>query len=108
MTKWLHRYQVLDEAGLVDVSSAPHSSPTMTDTAVVARIEDLRRTHKWTARQIHLHLPTEGHQIAAVTVARWLRRLGIPGAVTWTPPAPPTAPPPRSWPATPATWSTWA
>jgi len=44
---------------------------------VVERIEDLRPTHKWTARQIHLELVREGHQIASVTVARWLRRLGI-------------------------------
>ena len=44
---------------------------------MVERIEDLRPTHKWTARQIHLELVREGHQIAPVTVARWLRRLGI-------------------------------
>lgn len=37
---------------------------------MVERIEDLRQTHKWTARQIHLELVREGHQIAPVTVAR--------------------------------------
>lgn len=77
LTKWLRRYEDLGEAGLVDRSSAPHSSPTLTGSDVVARIEALRRTHKWTARQIHLELVREGHQIAPVTVARWLRRLGI-------------------------------
>jgi transposase InsO family protein len=77
LTKWLRRYESLGEAGLVDRSSAPHRSPTLTGPDVVARIEDLRRTHKWTARQIHLELVREGHQIAPVTVARWLRRLGI-------------------------------
>lgn len=39
-------------------------------------IEDLRRLHKWTARQIHLELVREDHQIP-VTASRWLRRLGI-------------------------------
>ncbi|MBG6226645.1 transposase InsO family protein [Arthrobacter sp. CAN_A2] len=41
------------------------------------RIEVLRREHKWTARQIHLELVRDGHRISPVTVARWLRRLGI-------------------------------
>jgi EmrB/QacA subfamily drug resistance transporter len=77
VTKWARRYAELGEAGLVDRSSAPHSSPTQIPGEVVERIEDLRRTHKWTARQIHLELVREGHQIAPVTVARWLRRLGI-------------------------------
>src|SRR5699024_4565174 len=77
LTKWLRRYESLGEAGLVGRSSAPHSSPTKTPPAVVDRIEDLRRTPKWTARQIHLELTREGHTIAPVTVARWWRRLGI-------------------------------
>jgi transposase InsO family protein len=77
VTKWVRRYETLGEAGLGDRSSAPHSSPTQIPLEVVERIEDLRRTHKWTARQIHLELVREGHQIATVTVARWLRRLGI-------------------------------
>lgn len=77
VTKWVHRYQELGEAGLTDRSSAPHTSPTQTPDAVVDRIEELRREHKWTARQIHLELVREGHRISPVTVARWLRRLGI-------------------------------
>jgi transposase InsO family protein len=44
---------------------------------VVERIEELRRKQKWTARQIHLELVREGHWRPPVTVARWLRRLGI-------------------------------
>ena len=70
LTKWLRRYETLGEAGLGDRSSAPHLRPTQTPPEVVERIEDLRRTHKWTARQIHLELVREGHQIAPVTVAR--------------------------------------
>jgi transposase len=77
VTKWVRRYEALGEAGLVDCSSAPHSSPTQTPQDVVERIEALCRTHKFTARQIHLELTGEGHQIAPVTVARWLRQLGI-------------------------------
>lgn len=77
VTKWVHRYQVLGEAGLVDRPSAPHTSPTQTPKTVMDRIEALRREHKWTARQIHLELVRDGHRISPVTVARWLRRLGI-------------------------------
>jgi len=77
LTKWVHRFQKLGEPGLMDRSSAPHTSPTQTPNTVVDRIEDLRREHKWTARQIHLELVREGHRISPVTVARWLRRLGI-------------------------------
>lgn len=77
VTKWLRRYETLGEAGLTDRSSAPHWSPTQTPPEVVVRIEDLRRTRKFTARQIHLELVHEGHRVAPVTVARWLRRLGI-------------------------------
>lgn len=77
LTKWVHQYQALGEAGLMDRSSAPHTSPTQTPDVVVDRIEDLRWEHKWTVRQIHLELIREGHRISPVTVARWLRRLGI-------------------------------
>jgi transposase len=77
VTKWVRRYQTLGEVGLMDRSSAPRTSPTQTPDVVVDRIEDLRREHKWTARQIHLELVREGVRISPVTVARWLRRLGI-------------------------------
>lgn len=77
LTKWLRRYENLGEAGLMGRPSAPHASLTQVPQALVDRIEDLRRTHKWTARQIHLELTRDGHAIAPVTVARWLRRLGI-------------------------------
>lgn len=77
VTKWVRRYELLGEAGLLEHSSAPHTSPTQTPDAVVDRIEELRRKHKWTARQIHFELVGEGYRISPVTVARWLRRLGI-------------------------------
>lgn len=44
---------------------------------VVYRIEDLLRTHKLTARLIHLELTREGHQISPAMGLRWLRGLGI-------------------------------
>ncbi len=77
VTKWVRRYEALGETGLLDRSSAPPTSPTQTPDTVVERIEALRRKQKWTARQIHLELVREGHRISPVTVARWLRKLGI-------------------------------
>ena len=77
VTEWVHGHGELGGMGLLDQSSAPHSSRTQISSQVVQRIKDLRRNHKWTTRQVHLELVRKGYQIASVTVARWLRRLGI-------------------------------
>ena len=77
VTKWVCRFDEHGRDALVDVSSARRFQPTRTPQELVDRIEDLRRTRKWTARKIHLELVGEGHQISPVTVARWLRQLGI-------------------------------
>ena len=77
LSKWNSRYQRLGEAGLQDASSAPKTSPAQTSPQVIARIEELRRTKKWSARTITAELVGEGIQISESTVARWLRRLGI-------------------------------
>jgi transposase InsO family protein len=77
LSKWKARYDELGEAGLVDRSSAPHRCPRELTPAVVEQIECWRRTHKWTARQIHLELTRTGHQVSLATVGRWLVRLGI-------------------------------
>lgn len=44
--KWWNRWSELGEVGLVDRSSRPHSCPHQTPPAVVAQIEELRRTLK--------------------------------------------------------------
>ena len=77
LSKWKARYDELGEAGLLDRSSAPHHSPSELDPGLVEQIESWRRTHKWTARQIHLELARTGHQVSLATVGRWLVRLGI-------------------------------
>jgi len=77
LSKWKNRYDALGEAGLLDRSSAPHTSPTQTEGAVVARIEALRREKKWSARLIAAELTEDGVDISVVTVGRWLARLGI-------------------------------
>jgi transposase InsO family protein len=44
---------------------------------VVAEIERLRRTHKWSARLIAVELAEQGHRVSVATVGRWLVRLGL-------------------------------
>ena len=77
LSKWKNRYQRLGEVGLLDRSSAPTRSPAALDPALVARIEDLRRSRKWSARLIAAELNDQGHQVSVATVGRWLARLGI-------------------------------
>jgi len=77
LSKWKARYDELGEVGLLDRASVPGSSPTQLDPQVVEQIEQLRREHKWTARQIHLELTRTGHAVSLATVWRWLVRLGI-------------------------------
>lgn len=76
-TKWVQRYRLGGEEGLLDRSSAPFNRPTQTPPKVVDLIETWRRERKWTARQIHRELTATGHEISLVTVGRWLTRLGI-------------------------------
>ena len=76
-TKWVHRYRTLGEDGLLDRSSAPDFSPTLTPSDVVAQIEKLRREKKWTARQIRRELNGQGITISLATITRWLEKLGI-------------------------------
>ena len=77
LSKWKTRYDDLGDAGLVDRPSVPHRTPTQVPADVVEQIETWRRTHKWTARQIHLELIRTGHTVSLATVSRWLVRLGI-------------------------------
>ena len=77
LSKWVRRYRRDGEAGLVDRSSAPHHHPGQLDPRVVAEIERLRRTHKWSARLIVVELAEQGHRVSVATVGRWLVRLGL-------------------------------
>jgi transposase-like protein len=55
LSKWVGRYRVHDEAGLVDRSSAPHRHRGQLDPRVIAEVERLRRAHKWSAMLITAH-----------------------------------------------------
>jgi leucine-zipper of insertion element IS481 len=52
LSKWVGRYRVHGEAGLVDRSSAPLRHPGQLASDVVAEIERPRRTRKLSARLI--------------------------------------------------------
>jgi transposase InsO family protein len=69
--KWRDRYQVEGEAGLVDRSSRPHSSPSRLDREDEAAIEALRRRR--------LSGPVIARQLGrpVSTVGKVLRRLGL-------------------------------
>jgi transposase-like protein len=51
-SKWVNRWRRHGDAGLHDRPSAPRHQPTATHAEVVARIEQLRRQRKYSARQI--------------------------------------------------------
>lgn len=55
-SKWVNRYRRYGELGLVNRTSKPHHQPAATDPTVVARIEDMRRAHKWSASRIAFEL----------------------------------------------------
>lgn len=76
-SKWVNRYRRYGELGLYDRSSAPHGQPTATRNEVVARIERLRRTHKWSAARIAFELTSTGTPISRRTVTRYLAQLGL-------------------------------
>jgi transposase InsO family protein len=76
-SKWVNRWRRHGELGLVDRSSAPHSSPAATPAAVVAQIETWRRQQKWSATRITYELGEAGFSINRRTVTRQLARLGL-------------------------------
>lgn len=80
LSKWVGRHRRDGEAGLTDRPSTPRRSPTQLDADVVALIEQLRRTRKWSARLIAAELTDQGHRVSPATVGRWLVRLGLTGA----------------------------
>ncbi|MDZ7918419.1 MAG: IS481 family transposase [Rhodococcus sp. (in: high G+C Gram-positive bacteria)] len=76
-SKWVNRYRRHGELGLLDRSSTPDDQPTATDTAVVVKIEDLRRIYKWSAARIAFERQVEGIVVSRRTVSRHLAALGL-------------------------------
>lgn len=76
-SKWVNRYRQFGEIGLLDRSSTPLRQPTATDSWVVARIEWVRREHKWSASRIEFELALEGVVVSRRTIARILLQLGL-------------------------------
>lgn len=71
------RYRAEGAPGLQDRLSCRHTATGQLDPPLIARIEELRRERKWSARRILHHVRTEGHALHVCTVGRWLHRLGI-------------------------------
>jgi transposase len=80
--KWLARWRMDGEAGLVDRSSAPRRRPTRLAADRVAAIEALRCL-RMTAAEI-----AECLSMALSTVSRWLRRIGLGKLSRLAPPEP--------------------
>jgi transposase len=73
-SKWVNRYRRYGELGLLDRASTPHHQPTATPPATVSLIEDMRRTHKWSASRISFELQADGVTISRRTVTRHWKR----------------------------------
>jgi transposase len=76
-SKWVNRYRAVGALGLYDRSSAPDRQPTATPIEVVAKIERLRRSRKWSAARIAFELSSTGTPISRRTVSRHLAHLGL-------------------------------
>lgn len=76
-SKWVNRYRRHGEIGLLDRSSTPHHQPTATPATVIARIETMRREHKWSAARIAHELADEGLLLSRRTIGRHLANLGL-------------------------------
>lgn len=76
-SKWVRRYRTHGELGLHDRPSVPHRQPTATSTKTIRRIEQLRRSRKWSAARIAHELASEDITISVRTVSRHLARLGL-------------------------------
>jgi transposase InsO family protein len=76
-SKWVNRYKQFGDLGLQDRSSTPLRQPTETDGTVIARIEQVRRDHKWSASRIEFELAQEYVVISRRTITRILAQLGL-------------------------------
>lgn len=77
LAKWYARWQQFGDAGLIDHSSRPGRSPSITDDAVVQMIVTLRRAEKWGPARIAATLNRGGIDISQATVHRVLVREGL-------------------------------
>lgn len=59
-SKWVTRHEQFGKLGLLDRSSTPLRQPAATASAIVTRIERMRREHKWSASRIEFELALEG------------------------------------------------
>ena len=75
--KWHERWVTEAEAGLLDRSSRPATSPGQTPVRIEDRVEALRRERKVGPVQLMGLLAEEGVELAASTIYRVLVRLGI-------------------------------
>ena len=76
-SKWVNRYRRYGEVGLLDRPSVPHVQPTATSGALVAQIEQMRRSHKWSAARIAHELEGQGSPLSRRTVTRHLAALNL-------------------------------
>ncbi|MFI5436466.1 IS481 family transposase [Rhodococcus baikonurensis] len=76
-SKWVNRFKQFGDLGLQDRSSTPIHQPTATTAEIVAEIESMRRTRKWSASRITFELQMDGTVIARRTVTRILLNLGL-------------------------------
>lgn len=76
-SKWVSRYRRYGDFGLLDRASTPHHQPTAMPPETISRIEDARRTHKWSASRIAFELQADGAAISRRTVTRYLEALGL-------------------------------
>jgi transposase InsO family protein len=81
--KWLRRYRLDGEAGLLDRSSAPQRRPLRTSPERIEAIRVLRRL-RLTGAEI-----SELLGMALSTVSRWLKRIGLGKRSRLSPPEPP-------------------
>lgn len=82
---WLRRWRVEGEAGLVDRSRRPSSSPNQTSAVMEDLVVAVRKEHPvWGGRKIHRVLANQGHQRvpAPSTITGILRRRGLLGEET--------------------------
>lgn len=77
-SKWVNRHRDLGEAGLMDASSAPHSSPSRIGDDVIELACDLRRTKKWSAAKISTELAVQHDIVVSTsTIQRHLRAANL-------------------------------